>query len=100
MARAERPKLSEALKNTPRLTPQVSSEAAPLAVGRVGTKAKTPPRGGRAGTRQISIYVGPKRWAQLSKLKIDRTTSLQELGIEAFDLLCQKYGLPRLPEND
>ena len=96
MSKPDRPKLSEALRQTPRITPQMSGDEEPRRGHGVGANAQVPPRGARAGTRQVSIYLGPKAWQQLSKLKIDRETTLQELGVEALDLLFQKYGLNRI----
>ena len=50
----------------------------------------------RADTKHFGVYIDPVAHKQLKRLALDRDTSLQDLGIEALNMLFEKYGEPAI----
>jgi hypothetical protein len=52
-----------------------------------------PPRSGRPeGARGVVIQLKPDGWRALRQLALDMDTSVQRLGVEAFNDLMAKHG--------
>ena len=61
-------------------------------VSRVTTATSGPAIGrGRAGKKPISVYMHPLAKDLLAQISKDQSKSIQELGIEALNLLFTKY---------
>lgn len=53
----------------------------------------------RQGKRVVSVFVEPEVWMQLKMVSVRSGTTLQDLMIEAVDLLFQQHGAPRIARD-
>ena len=74
---------------TPSLEPKPEAEAEQ-------TPAARPPS--RADKKGVTIWLPKQAHAQLSYLKIETGTSVQELGVEAINLLFERHEKPQIVE--
>lgn len=50
----------------------------------------------RVNTKHFGVYIDPVAHKQLKHLAVENSSSLQELGIEALNMLFAKYGMPEI----
>ena len=93
------------MSTTRKPRPSLLGQAAldPVAVGAPPTEAPTAPRAAkpasRDGARGITFYVDPEVLVQLKILSAKRNTPLQDLMIEAVNLLFQENDMARIAKQ-
>lgn len=71
--------------------PREETQAAPAA-----PETRTPPAPARHNSVAINVYVAAEDRARLRMFALERQTSVQALGIRAWNLLLEAEGLPPL----
>jgi hypothetical protein len=81
----------------PKLTDALKARTGKVAAAADSTVAASAPRVGRPmGAKGVVVQMNREGWRALNDLALDLDTSIQKLGIEAFNDLLEKHGRGRV----